>query len=424
MGELVAYRGLQGLGAGGLMVLALASIADIVPMRERGRYQGYFGAVFGASSILGPLLGGFLTQHASWRWVFYVNLPLGIVALAVTTAVLPNTTSRTRPVVDYPGFVLLAAAVACLVLTTTWGGVRYAWGSTTIVGLAVATAVLAAVFLLVERRAAEPVIPPRLFTGGVVPVAMAVSFLVGLGLFGAIIYLPLFLQLVTSASPTNSGLLMVPLMVGLLGSSIASGRAISRTGRYRVFPIVGTAVATGAMLLLGTMSVATPALVAMAWMVLLGVGLGLVMQVMVLATQNAVDRGDLGVATATATFFRSVGGSVGVSVFGAIFNAHLRANLAHLAPAAASHVPAGTSASMTAIRALPPALRVQVKAAYADALTTVFGYGAPIMLVAFVLTWLLHDVPLRDRRHGAPDTARELSAASAPGTAEPDAIGG
>jgi EmrB/QacA subfamily drug resistance transporter len=365
MGQLIAFRAVQGLGGGGLIVLAQAIIAEIVSPRERGRYQGYFGAVFGASSVAGPLLGGFLTDQVSWRWVFYVNLPLGIIALLVTAAVLPTSVRlETKPRIDYAGAALLTLAVSGIVLLTTWGGTQYDWTSPVIVGLGIAAAALLAVLIVVERRTTEPVVPVHLFRATTFKVASAVSFIVGMAMFGAISFLPLFLQVVSGASATNSGLLILPLMLGLLSASMASGQIISRTGRYKVFPVTGCAVSTVALYLLSTMGTSTTQSTVTVYMVLLGVGIGLTMQTLVLAVQNAVRITELGVATSSISFFRSMGGAVGVALFGAIFSSRLAHN--------------GRS-----------------PAAFADSITTVFLYAVPLVVLAFGLTWLLREVPLR-----------------------------
>ena len=383
MTMLIAFRGIQGIGGGGLMVGAQAIIADVVSPRERGRYQGYFGAVFGASSVAGPLIGGFFTDHLSWRWVFYVNVPLGVVALAVTTVVLRLPAGRVEHSIDYWGAAFLTAGVTSLVLLTTWGGTQYAWGSPEIVGLGIVTLVSLALFVAVESRTAEPILPLHLFRQRVFTVASAVGFILGLSLFGTITYLPLFLQLVTGASATNSGLLLLPLMAGLLTSSIVSGQVISRSGRYRLFPIVGTALMCAGMLMLSRIDAATTQGAVSLDMVVLGLGLGLVMQVLVLAVQSSVERGDLGVATSAATFFRSVGGSVGTAIFGAVFANRLSGNLAHdLPPQALAKLGGTLSGSPAALRALPEAMRTGYLTAFADAVATVFLVGLPIAILA------------------------------------------
>ena len=371
MDELIAFRALQGLGGGGLMVSAQAAIGDVVPPRERGRYTGLFGAVFGLASVAGPLLGGFLTSHLSWRWIFYVNLPLGVLALFVLGATLPAVSERVHHTIDYLGTALLGAGLAAIVLAASLGGTSVPWGSPMIVGLAVGGALLLAVFLVAERHAREPVLPPRLFANRVFVLTSAVGFVVGFALFGAVTYLPLFLQVVQGASPTGSGLQLLPLMVGLLITSIASGQVITRTGRYKPFPIAGTAVMAIGLYLLSTMDASTGKQTTAAFMFVLGLGLGMVMQVLVLAVQNAVDYADLGVATSGATLFRSIGGSLGTSILGAIFANRLRNELASLLPAgAASRVGAGAQVNPKQIDALPPPLRASYLHAFTNSLNT------------------------------------------------------
>src|SRR5690348_10511598 len=333
MTELVLFRALQGLGAGGLMVGAQAIIGDLVPPRDRGRYMGLMGSVFAFASVVGPLLGGFFVDALSWRWVFYVNLPIGVVALVVTATRLhlpPRERSQHR--VDYLGSALLAAGATSLILLTTWGGNQYAWNSATIIGLGIAGVTLLVLFVFQERRAREPVIPLTLFRSGPFSVVSGVSFLVGLAMFGALTFLPLFLQVVDGASPTGSGLLMLPLMAGLLTASILSGRLITRIGRYKVFPVVGAAIITVGMYLLSLLHVDTTRVTSSLYMLVIGVGIGTVMPVLVLVAQNAAPPRDMGAATSTATFFRSIGGSAGVAVFGAIFAARLGTEIAKLVP--------------------------------------------------------------------------------------------
>jgi EmrB/QacA subfamily drug resistance transporter len=392
MGMLIAFRAVQGAGAGGLIVLAMAIIADVVSPRERGRYQGYFGAVFGAASVAGPLLGGFFTDHLTWRWVFYVNLPLGILALFVTSAVLPASSRRRQVRIDWLGTALLAIGITCLVLLTTWGGTEYAWGSPVILGLGIATVVAGIAFLLVERRSAEPTIPLRLFRMRTFNVATSVSFVVGMAMFGAITYLPTFLQVANGASASNSGLLLVPLMGGLLTTSIFAGRIITRTGHYRRFPIAGMAITTVALYLLSTLDTGSTRWESGFYMALLGAGIGMVMQILVMAVQNEAPVKDLGVATSTVTFFRAVGGSVGVALFGALF-AHRVGELL------GGSVPTGMTP--TQIAALPPEQQAATAAAFADAITQVFLYSVPLVLAGFLVTWLLRDVPLRTRLEDA-----------------------
>ncbi len=393
---LIAFRALQGLGAGGLMVGAQAIIGDIVSPRERGRYQGLFGAVFAVATVVGPLLGGFLTQHASWRWVFYINVPIGAVALVVTAVVLPaHMRGARKPVIDYVGTLLLSAAVTALVLVASLGGTTYAWSSVPIAILGASGVALLVVWALVERRAREPVLPLHLFANRVFSATSAIGFVVGFGLFGAVTFMPVFLQVAKGADPTLSGLQLLPLMAGLLLTSIVSGVVISRSGRYKVFPIVGSAVMTLGMYLLATVHATTSDGVMYLYMVILGLGLGAVMQVLVIAVQNAVPYEELGVATAGATFFRSIGGSFGAAIFGAIF-----ANVIGGRLAAALHgypVPRdlGSSVSPASLQHLPAGVHAAVASAYASTVGTVFLVAVPIMGLAFLLTWLLPEVRLR-----------------------------
>jgi EmrB/QacA subfamily drug resistance transporter len=394
--QLIIFRAIQGLGGGGLMVTTQAIVGDVVPPRERGRYQGIFGAVFGVSSIAGPLLGGYFTTHLSWRWIFYINLPLGALALVVLAFTLPARGERVRHRVDYLGASLLAVALSAIVLLADLGGTTYPWTSSLTLGLGAAAIVATLGFILVERRAPEPVLPLRLFENRAFWVTSSVGFVVGFALFGSVTYLPLFLQVAKGASPTGSGLQMLPMMGGMLTTSIISGQLISRTGRYKIFPLVGTAVVSLGLFLLSRMTVDTSTLAASGIMLVMGLGLGMVMQVLVIAVQNAVEYADLGVATSGATLFRLIGGSVGTAVLGAIFAARLERVLPTLLPAGAANAsPTGAAITTVMLAALPPEIRNAYATAFAISLSTVFLVATVVAVVGFLLAWRLPEHPLR-----------------------------
>ena len=391
MGALIAFRALQGLGGGGLMVTITAVVGDLFSPRERGRYQGVFGGIFGLSTVLGPLIGGFFVEQLSWRWIFYINLPLGFVALAVIGWAFTAPGVRRSAKIDLAGAALLAAMLTALILLTSFGGNTLAWQSPGTIGLAgVALAALLG-FIAAEHRAAEPLLPLHLFGNRIFAIACAIGFIVGLALFGSITFMPLYLQVVKGVSPTEAGMALTPMMAGVLVTSIASGRLITRLGRYRLFPIVGTALMTISLALLATLSVVTTVTAACVYMIVLGLGLGMVMQVLVLAAQNAVPYENLGVATSATTLFRSIGGSIGVSLFGAVFAGELTAGLA----GSLSGAKVSIETAPAAIQALPSATRAIYLHAFTAALHPVFLHAAIIGAAAFALSWLLQEVPLR-----------------------------
>jgi EmrB/QacA subfamily drug resistance transporter len=417
MVELIAFRAIQGAGAGGLMVGSQAIIGDVIPPRQRGRYMGYFGAVFGLSSILGPLLGGWFTQHVSWRWIFYVNVPVGVIAMFAIAIVLHVPTNRVHHKVDWWGTTLLSAGVVGLILLTTWGGQQYAWGSSTIIGLGVLSMLLLLAFCLVETKVAEPIIPLNLFRNRTFTAASAVGFVIGFTMFGSIVYLPLYLQIVHGASPTLSGLELLPMVGGMLITFILSGQLVSRTGRYKIFPILGSAVLALGLVLLTGLGAHTSFGYAAIDMFVVGLGLGLVMQILVVAVQNAVPHSQLGTATATATFFRTIGGAFGVAVLGAVFNTQLLSQLRSTgSPALLTLLKGGNIAENPAqIHLLPLAERTTVINAFSHTLQTVFIVAVPFAVVAFILSWFMKEIPLRQKAHVAADDGTKVTAFDAPG---------
>jgi EmrB/QacA subfamily drug resistance transporter len=407
MVQLVLFRGVQGLGAGGLMTLAFTIISDVVPPRDRGRYQGLFGAVFGLSSVAGPLVGGYFAEH-DWRWIFYINIPLGIAALLVCNQVL-RLVPRHKMFhkIDYMGAITLVIGVVCLLLGLSWGGKEYAWHSPVIIGLFVAGALFAGIFLVVESRAAEPILPLRLFRRPTFTFANAGGFVLGFAMFGSIIFIPLYLQVVKGKSPTESGLLMLPMMVGIIATSIISGRAISKRGRYKWYPVVGTALMVLALLLFTRLAVNTPMWEAFVYMSVIGVGLGMTMQPLILAVQNALEPKDMGAGTSAATFFRSLGGSFGVAVLGAVLSTRLTheiaASFARLPEPVRKAIAASSGGGKVGsvlqepkkILALPPLVRDAVQGAFVSSLHTVFLVSGLVTVAAVVLALLLPNKELR-----------------------------
>ncbi len=394
MTMLVASRALQGIGGGAIMVTAMAVIGEVIPMRERGRYQGALGAVFGVTTVIGPLLGGFFTDHLTWRWAFWVNIPVAVVVVLVGAAAIPSLARATRPVIDYAGILFVGLGASGLTLATSWGGGEYAWGSPVIIGLFVASAAALAVFVWVESHAAEPILPIRLFTSPVFTVCCILAFIVGFAMLGALTFLPTFMQFVDGVSATTSGLRTLPMVAGMLITSIGSGNIVGRTGRYKVFPVAGTAIMAIGFVLLSTMDASTPTWQQSAYLFVLGAGIGLCMQVLVLVVQNTANFADLGVATSGVTFFRTIGSAFGAAIFGSLFANFLASRIR---PAlAASGAPPRAAESPQALHTLPAEMAAPIVDAYADSLCKVFLCAVPVAVVGFVVSLFLKETPLRE----------------------------
>lgn len=397
MPQLILFRAIQGIGGGGLMAIAFAIIGDVIPARERGRYSGYFGAVFGVSSLAGPLLGGWITDNISWRWIFYINLPIGIVALVVTSIVLKMPVIKRDAKIDYLGATSIVTGVSSLLLYLNWAGEKYGWTSPTALAFVAVSVAMTVAFVFIELRAVEPIIPMQLFKNPIFSVANAFGFLIGFALFGGAIYLPLYLQTVKGMSPTESGLAMLPMVAGTFSMSIISGQLITRTGKYKIYPIIGSSILLVALYLLNTLHVTTPYWQIAIYAFLFGVGLGLAMMTIITPVQNAVSPRDIGTATSATTFGRSLGGAIGAAFFGAVMTSRLVHYIAGIPEVAAGSLPAGeiNTNDMNAIHQLPEPLRTEVLTAFTSAVTDVFLYVIPVIAIALVIVLFLKEIPLR-----------------------------
>jgi EmrB/QacA subfamily drug resistance transporter len=406
--QLIVFRAIQGIGGGGLFAIAFAIIGDIIPARERGRYQGYFGAVFGVSSLAGPLLGGWFTDGPGWRWIFYINVPIGIAALVITSMNLKLPVVRREHRIDYLGAAAIVGAVTSLLLYLNWAGERYGWTAPEALALAVLGLVLGVAFVFIERRAVEPIIPLSLFQNSIFRIGTLFSFLLGWSMFGGMIYLPVYLQTAKGMSSTESGLAMFPAVFGILTFSIASGQLVTRTGRYRIFPIIGSVLMIVGLVLFARLEVDTAYWQIAVSAFVFGAGLGFSMQVITVAVQNAVPFRDLGTATSSITFLRSLGAAIGVAFMGAILGSRLTHYLGDLA--GASDVPTN---DVEAIRLLPDDVKAFVLNAYTMAINDIFLASIPFALLALVTVFFLKEIPLR--------TADPMPVASAAGEGKRDA---
>lgn len=406
MTALIAARALQGLGAGGLMALSMATIGDVVPPRERGKYMGLFGAVFGVSSVAGPLLGGWLTDGPGWRWIFFINIPVGLISLAVTSYALRIRTVRHEHRIDWLGATLVVGAASSILLYTSWAGTQFGWGAWQSLALLGLGLLLAAGFVLVELRAAEPIIPMHLFGNGVFRTSVVYSAVMGMAMFGAIVFLPMYMQVVRGMTPTASGLAMIPMVAGILSTSVGSGLGITRTGRYKIFPIIGAAMLLLGLGLLTQLAVDTPYWQLGLAMFITGAGLGFSMQTVVTAVQNSVSPRDMGSATSSMTFFRSMGGALGTAIFGAVLSARLAFHMQQAMPGMAG---GGDFTNMQAIASLPPAVQASVLQAFTNAMDDVFLTAIPFVLVAFVVSFFIPELELKSREQAPQDAVPSMA---------------